>query len=250
MKNTRNKQKIFKTIRLVIVLVLVILAFINGVKDFIQNDYSETTEPVDKPYAETLKSDDGKQTDSFTVESSTEFWGIVNGNIPYFSSEEIVSKSYESYSPLDELERCGVAMACLGKDLMPTQSRGDISSVHPTGWHSNSPAQYNRCHLIGYQLAGENDNERNLITGTRNFNVSGMLPFENVVADYIKETGNHVMYRVTPDFHGNNLVAGGVLMEGYSVEDDGEGVCFCVYVYNAQSGTQIDYETGEAWEIE
>ena len=179
---------------------------------------------------------------------------VLNNNTPYFTESEITTKSYEFYSELDSLDRCGVVMACVGRDLMPTDERGSISSVTPSGWVQakydtalvDGGYLYNRAHLIGWQLTGENANERNLITGTRYFNVEGMLPFENMVADYIKETGNHVMYRVTPDFQGNNLVATGVTMEAYSVEDDGDGVQFCVYVYNYQPGIIIDYATGKS----
>ena len=174
----------------------------------------------------------------------------INNNVPFFTKEEYTTNSYESYSPLDALGRCGVAMACVGRDIMPTDSRGDISDVKPTGWVQayydvvNGGYLYNRSHLIGWQLTGENDNEKNLITGTRSFNQLGMLPFENMVADYIKETNNHVLYRVTPVFVGNELVARGVLMEAWSVEDNGEGVCFNVFVYNVQPGVIIDYATG------
>lgn len=178
----------------------------------------------------------------------------VNGNVPFFMPEEITDESYEYYSELDALGRCGVTMACIGVDIMPTEDRGEIGSVKPTGWQSvkydivDGKYLYNRCHLIGFQLAGENANKRNLITGTRYLNIEGMLPFENLVADYVKETENHVMYRVTPLFDGDNLVAHGVLMEGWSVEDEGEGVCFCVYAYNAQPGIVIDYATGNSRE--
>jgi DNA-entry nuclease len=195
-----------------------------------------------------------------TVEEIPEFSGIayiaINDNIPFFMPEEITAESYEEYSDLDELGRCGVTMACIGVDIMPTEDRGEIGSVKPTGWHSvkydivEGKYLYNRCHLIGFQLAGENANKKNLITGTRYLNIEGMLPFENLVADYVKETKNHVMYRVTPLFDGDDLVAHGVLMEGYSVEDQGEGVCFCVYAYNAQPGIVIDYATGESREAE
>lgn len=179
---------------------------------------------------------------------------IVNDNEPFFIDDDLTTTSYEYYSDLDELGRCGVTMACIGQDIMPTEDRGDISSVYPSGWVQASYDDvdggylYNRCHLIGYQLAGENDNEKNLITGTRYLNVEGMLPFENMVADYVEETDNHVLYRVTPIFEGDNLVASGVLMEAKSVEDDGDGVLFCVYCYNIQPGITIDYTTGESWE--
>lgn len=178
----------------------------------------------------------------------------LDGNQPGFSLEERTTDSFETYSTLDALGRCGPAYACIGQDLMPTEDRESISSVHPTGWVQaeysfvDGGSLYNRCHLIGFQLTGENANEENLITGTRYMNVEGMLPFENMVADYIKETGNHVLYRAAPIFEGENLVASGVVMEAFSVEDEGEGVCFHVYVYNVQPGVEIDYATGESWE--
>ena len=171
----------------------------------------------------------------------------VNDNVPYFTEDDYTTNSFESYSDLDALGRCGVAYACVGSDLMPTEDRESISSVKPSGWINveyDGQYLYNRCHLIGFQLTGENANEKNLITGTRYMNVDGMLPFENLVADYVKETNNHVLYRVTPVFEGDNLVASGVLMEAYSVEDSGEGVTFCVYAYNVQPGITIDYATG------
>lgn len=184
-----------------------------------------------------------------------EAYVAVNNNQPYFSEEERQStEDFETYSPLDSLGRCGVAWANICQELMPTEERGEIGQVKPSGWHTvkydcvDGKYLYNRCHLIGFQLAGENANEQNLITGTRYLNIEGMLPFENLVADYVQETGNHVLYRVTPMFDGDNLVASGVLMEGWSVEDAGEGVCFCVYAYNVQPGVEIDYATGDSWE--
>ena len=176
----------------------------------------------------------------------------VNGNVPFFVEEEYTTEAYEFYSELDELGRCGMTMACIGVEIMPTEERGSIGSVKPSGWQSvkydivDGKYLYNRCHLIGFQLSGENANKRNLITGTRYLNIEGMLPFEDMVADYVKETKNHVLFRVTPIFNGDDLVAEGVLMEGWSVEDSGEGVCFCVYAYNAQPGIVIDYATGES----
>lgn len=176
---------------------------------------------------------------------------VLNDNQPSFTEEDMTDVSYEFYSDLDELGRCGVTEACIGRDLMPTEKRGDISSVKPTGWVQNQydfvdgKSLWNRCHLIGFQLAGENANECNLITGTRYLNVEGMLPFENLVADYVKETDNHVLYRVTPAFQGTELVARGVQMEAYSVEDSGDGVCFNVFCYNVQPGVEIDYATGD-----
>lgn len=177
----------------------------------------------------------------------------VNGNQPFFTKEELVTESFEQYSPLDSLGRCGVAYANVGLDTMPTEERGSIGQVKPSGWQTvkydcvDGKYLYNRCHLIGYQLTAENANKQNLITGTRYLNVEGMLPFENMVADYVKETGNHVLYRVTPIFEGNNLVSSGVEMEAMSVEDNGEGVCFNVYCYNVQPGVTIDYATGNSW---
>ena len=176
----------------------------------------------------------------------------LNGNQPWFTAPEKVTASYETYGALDELGRCTQVMACCGKDLMPTGDRGNISSIKPTGWVQaqysivNGGNLYNRCHLIGWQLTGEDANAENLITGTRYFN-ENMIPFENMIADYIKETGNHVMYRVTPVFEGNNLVASGAVMEAWSVEDEGDGVCFNVYMYNVQPGVVIDYATGESY---
>ena len=178
----------------------------------------------------------------------------LNGNQPVFTEKEKKDKTaFENYSELDELERCGVAYANICKELMPTEERGAIGHIKPSGWHLikydivDGKYLYNRCHLIGFQLAGENANNKNLITGTRYLNVTGMLPFENDVADYVKSTGNHVLYRVTPIFNGDELVARGVQMEAYSVEDGGEGICFHVFVYNNQPGVEIDYATGESW---
>ena len=170
---------------------------------------------------------------------------------PQFTEDELTTTSYEHYSELDRLGRCGVVMACCGRDLMPTGDRGNISSVYPSGWEQakydfvDGTYLYNRCHLIGWQLTGEDANERNLITGTRYFN-EAMIPFENMIADYIKETNNHVMYRVTPVFEGDNLVASGAVMEAWSVEDEGDGICFNVFVYNVQPGIIIDYATGNS----
>lgn len=184
---------------------------------------------------------------------SGEPYTAVNNNEPYFTSDNLTTEAFENYSELDALGRCGVAYANVCLETMPTEKRGSISEVKPTGWHSvkydnvDGKSLYNRCHLIGYQLTAENANQQNLITGTRYLNVDGMLPFENMVADYVKETDNHVLYRVTPIFTGDNLVADGVLMEGYSVEDEGDGICFGVYAYNVQPGITIDYATGDSW---
>ena len=203
----------------------------------------------------------GTQT-SFSLEDVPAFSGepyvVLSGNQPGFTQEELdqAAQGFEEYSPLDALGRCGAAYASVGLDTMPTEDRESISQVKPSGWqtaeYSTSLVDggylYNRCHLIGFQLTGENANQENLITGTRYLNVEGMLPFENLVADYVKETGNHVLYRVTPVFSGQELVARGVELEALSVEDGGEGVCFHVYCYNNQPGIQIDYATGDSWE--
>lgn len=191
---------------------------------------------------------------SFDMSEIPEFSGepyvLINNNIPNFPIEDYQRKAFEEYSELDSLGRCGVAYACVGKETMPTEERGEIGQVKPSGWQTkkyncvDGKYLYNRCHLIGYQLSAENANKENLITGTRYLNVTGMLPFENEVADYIKDTGNHVLYRVTPIFDGEDLVAKGVQMEADSIED--EGVSFNVYVYNAQPGVVIDYATGKS----
>lgn len=178
---------------------------------------------------------------------------VLNENMPMFEEADMTQTSFEQYSELDSLGRCGVAFANVGVDLMPTESRGSISQIKPTGWQSvqyenvDGKYLYNRCHLIGYQLTAENANEKNLITGTRYMNVEGMLPFENMVADYVKETNHHVLYRVTPVFSGDDLVARGVQIEAYSVEDRGGSICFHVFVYNVQPGITIDYSTGQSW---
>lgn len=177
----------------------------------------------------------------------------VNNNEPFFTDSDMTTTAFENYSDLDSLGRCGVAYANICKDVMPTEERGKIGMIKPSGWHTvkydviKDRYLYNRCHLIGYQLAGENANPKNLITGTRYLNVEGMLPFENLVADYVNNTGNHVLYRVTPMFSGSNLVANGVLIEAKSVEDNGGGILFNVYCYNVQPGVGINYENGDSW---
>lgn len=192
-----------------------------------------------------------------TIEEVPEYDGVpyveINDNEPEFTEAELTTESYEEYSELDPLGRCGTAEACIGEDLMPDEEREDISEVEPTGWENreydivDGGYVYNRCHLIGFQLSGENANEENLITGTRYMNTEGMLPFENMVAEYVQETDNHVMYRVTPVFEGDDLVASGVQMEAESVEDGGAGICFNIYVYNVQPEIIIDYSTGANW---
>lgn len=223
--------------------VLLILCLVFGGCD-IPVDTGNTSIPAPKKETATL-------TD--IPEYSGEPYITINDNQPDFTDSDLTTEAFENYSDLDNLGRCGVAYANICMDLMPTEERGSISQVKPSGWHSvrydnvDGKSLYNRCHLIGWQLAGENANEKNLITGTRYLNVDGMLPFENMVADYVKETDNHVLYRVTPIFNGNNLVASGVEMEAMSVEDRGEGILFHVYCYNVQPGITIDYATGDSY---
>lgn len=186
-------------------------------------------------------------------EYSGDAWIYINDGVPTFTEEDYTTESYEFYSELDALGRCGYAMACIGVDIMPTEERGSIGSVKPSGWHTvkydivDGKYLYNRCHLIGFQLTGENANKKNLITGTRYLNIEGMLDFENLIADKVKENNVHVLYRVTPIYEGTNLVASGVHMEAYSVEDNGELVSFNVYAYNVQPGITINYATGSSY---
>jgi len=232
-------------------------------KELLQDAPSVTAKPAEKPAAnqpsgsaESAVPTAPAADDVIGLDNLPEFAGepycVLNNNEPEFTPDEITTEAYEFFSELDNLGRCGVVMSCVGKELMPTEDRESISSVTPAGW-VNVPYDfvdgrylYNRCHLIGFQLTGENANKKNLITGTRYLNVEGMLPFENMVADYVKETGNHVMYRITPIHEGNELVARGVQMEAWSVEDEGDGICFNVYTYNVQPGVLIDYATGES----
>ena len=203
-----------------------------------------------------ITTSESTQNTTVTLDSIPEYSGspyvAINDNQPSFTKDDYTTKAFETYAELDKLGRCGVTYACVGVEIMPTEDRGSIGQVKPTGWVTakydfvDGKYLYNRCHLIGFQLTGENANTSNLITGTRYLNVQGMLPFENMVADYVKETENHVLYRVTPIFDGDNLVASGVQMEAWSVEDDGEGICFNVYCYNVQPGVKIDYATGES----
>lgn len=224
-----------------------------------KSEIVETEPKVDVPVVSrpeevaVLKGFDVKSIPSYAGEA----YVIVNGNVPFFEDADLSSSSYEYYSAFDQKGRCGVCVASVGADIMPKEERGEIGSVKPSGWNQakypgvvDGNYLYNRCHLIGYQLAGENANEENLITGTRYLNVDGMLPFENMVADYVKETQNHVMYRVSPIFEDDNLLASGVLLEAKSVEDNGEGILFCVYCYNVQPGVAIDYANGASSLIE
>jgi len=223
----------------------------------INTEFTRATEAegqVSQPVSETLS-----ETTSFDYSMVPEYTGsasvAINNNVPFFNADEKAAgtSSFETYSELDDLRRCGIAYACIGKDIMPTEERGQIGMVKPTGWHTvkydcvDGKYLYNRCHLIAYCLAGENANEKNLITGTRYLNIEGMLPYETLTAKYMDNNpDNHVLYRVTPVFIGNELVARGVLMEGYSVEDNGAGVNFCVFCYNIQPSVEINYADGES----
>ncbi len=201
-----------------------------------------------------------EHTGSFDIANLPDFtdnpYVEINNNAPYFTENDYLNTSFEIYSDLDRLGRCGVAFANVGPESIPTEERGAIGQIKPSGWHTvkydcvEGKYLYNRCHLIAYNLCGENSNEKNLVTGTRYMNISGMLPFEIKVYDYVVETGNHVLYRVTPIYDGDNLLASGVLMEGWSVEDEGEGICFNAFVYNAQPEIEIDYATGESRLVE
>lgn len=203
---------------------------------------------------------DNDEVVSYTLEEIPSYSGnnyvYINNNVPNFNDEDINSKSFQFYSNLDSLGRCGYAYANISMDLMPTEKRGNIGMVKPSGWHTikydniDGKYLYNRCHLIGYQLTGQNANVKNLITCTRNMNSVSMLEFENKVSSYIKETNNHVLYRVTPIYDGDNLLASGVVMEAYSIEDSGEGIKFNVFIYNVQDGIEIDYKTGDSKRIE
>lgn len=235
-----KKRTIRKTITIIITLVVVLTGGY-----FIENNYFDKDISVKSISIEGL--------DNIPEYSSYPYVYISSGNSDLLETEEW-SEGYESYT-MDDLGRCSVAEAMVGEDTMPTDDREDISSVEPTGWNNkrydselvDGGRIYNRCHLIGYQLTGENANEKNLITGTRYLNIEGMLPFENDVAEYVKDTGNHVMYQVIPIYEGDNLVASGVVMEAQSVEDNGEGIDFNIYCYNVQPGIEIDYSNGENW---
>lgn len=238
-RNNKGKMNMSKPIiTLIAIIILMALSYISNNPYIIQND---------KKIATTYSRMDE------IPEYSEQIYVEINNNVPYFSEEDYSTDAFEKYSNLDEKGRCGVAYANICKEIMPKdgETRQSISNVKPTGWEQekyDGQYLYNRCHLIGYQLSAENANEKNLITGTRYFNVQGMLPFENKVADYINENKNtHVLYRVTPNFKGDNLLASGVQIEAYSVEDNGKGICFNVYIYNVQPEINIDYKTGESW---
>ena len=237
-----------KILSLICILLVLVLAFVKWGGSLFNGDiFPEIDDVVTDSTTNTVVSLDD------IPEFSGSPYVAINNNQPSFTEDDYTTKAFEEYAQLDYLGRCGVTYACVGVEIMPTEKRGDIGMVKPTGWVTakydfvDGKYLYNRCHLIGFQLTGENANTSNLITGTRYMNTQGMLPFENMIADYVKETENHVLYRVTPIFDGENLVANGVQMEAWSVEDDGEGVCFNVYCYNVQPGVVIDYATGESW---
>lgn len=236
-----NKKS--RKLRMGVSFLILFCAFIYSKNSTEINNYISKIIPINYTYA-------------YSIENIPEYtdkeYIIINNNEPYFTEEDYTLKSFEKYSDLDLLGRCGVAYANVGIDTMPTIERGSIGMIKPTGWHTikydivNGKYLYNRCHLIGYQLTGENDNEKNLITCTRQMNIGTMLEYENKVVDYVKKTNNHVLYRVTPVFKDSNLLATGVEIEAYSVEDNGKGIKFNVFIYNVQEGIEIDYSTGDS----
>lgn len=236
--------------RYIKLMIAVILAIIIAVASSLGVDFN-------KIFGDITKENKISYTTSYDLTSIPQYisepYVVLNDNRPNFSEEDYNKEQLEEYSELDYLERCGPAFAKVGIETMPTEERGEIGQVKPSGWKTvkydivDGKYLYNRCHLIGFQLTGENVNKGNLITGTRYMNVEGMLPFENMVADYVQETRNHVLYRVTPVFEGENLVASGVQIEAKSVEDNGEGICFNVYVYNVQPGITINYNDGDSY---
>lgn len=241
----RKRKKIFKQLRLIAMTfsIIVFVCILLLSFDFTHSLTHLFNSSKDIPIVSNISLDQiPKYTDSAYI--------TINSNHPYFKESDLTSTSYENYSSLDSLGRATLAMACVGKDLMPTTERGSIGSIKPTGWQTvkydtvDGKYLYNRCHLIGYQLTGENANNKNLITCTRYMNVTGMLPFENMITDYIKETNHHVLYRVTPIYEGNNLLASGALLEAQSIEDNGAGIKFNVYVYNVEPGIKINYADG------
>lgn len=250
---TKKQKKLLLSI--LTLLVALVIVFIENKDTFLGNSENSTTQAPQSTAAVAQQGSDSIEQineNNLPVYDGKEYQ-IINNNVPVFSKEEkVVTKGLEKYSPLDSLGRCGVAYACLGKETMPTGKRESISKVKPSGWQSikydfvDGESLYNRSHLIGWQLSAENANEKNLVTGTRYMNATGMLPFENMIADYIKETNNHVLYRVTPIFAGKELVARGVQMEAYSLEDQGDGICYNVYCFNVQPKVKIDYLTGKS----
>ena len=262
MSKKKKKQKWPSA--LIILICLIVIYTVSSLTD--EDKAGQETDTTGTSVIETLSETLPQETETYVAETTTSSFDIgsipaysgkpyvaVNKNEPQFGDyEKGLKKGYEYYAPLDRLGRCGVTIALIGRETMPTKEREPIGMVKPTGWHTvkydfvDGYYLYNRCHLIGYQMSAENANVRNLITGTRYMNVQGMLPFENMVADYVRETNNHVIYRVTPIFEGNNLLASGVQMEAYSLEDNGKGVSFNVFCYNVQPGVTIDYTNGNS----
>ena len=237
----KKNQK--KALIAIITIIMMIASFITGETLFIQEENIQ---------------EENIQEETNTIQELPEYTGKsyvkINNNKPTFKEEEKTTQSFENYSELDHLNRCQTAYANLSKETMPTEKRGQIGMIKPSGWHTikydivEGKYLYNRCHLIGYQLSGENANEKNLITCTRQMNTKGMLDFENKVAKYIEETNNHVLYKVTPIFQEENLLASGIQIEALSVEDNGKGISFNVYIFNVQDGITIDYKTGNSKE--
>ena len=249
--NKRAKKKI---IALILILITALGSYIFST-DFYKNESQpiqsgeinnvDTSQEIEEPLKDEL---------DIAVKEAHAPFKVINDNIPTFTNEEKnQTKEYKNFSELDQLGRCGTAEALIGTELLPTEDRENIGMVKPTGWHTiryddliSDRYLYNRCHLIAHSLCGENANEQNLITGTRYMNVEGMLPFEMDILDYVRDTGNHVLYKVTPIFQDDDLVARGVTMEAYSIEDSGKGICFYVYCPNVQPGIEIDYKTGDS----
>jgi len=259
-KNRNSAKKSKKTpvtiITTIVVVIMTLLGWINkeSLQEYLFSEYGIFgSEEIYNDELEVYALKDVDEILSVVPAFTDQPYVVINDNVPFFTEEEKTTmEAIELFSELDGLGRCGTALANVCKELMPTADREDIGQVKPSGWktakydHVDGKYLYNRCHLIGFQLTGENANEKNLITGTRYMNVDGMLPFENMIDDYVDETENHVLYRVTPIYEGDELVARGVLMEAYSIEDQGEGICFNVYAYNNQPGVVIDYATGDS----
>lgn len=238
-KNTNTKQRIAT---LIICTIIITLTYLCEKNDYKPKDRESNTNNLTESTYSSLEN---------IPEYAGEICVKINDNKPYFNEDDYTTVPFEDYSELDYLGRCGVAYTNVCKEIMPPKDdeRGDISSVHPTGWKQakfNGKYLYNRCHLIGYQLTGENANVKNLITCTRSMNAVNMVKYENEVADYVKSTNNHVLYRVTPIFLGDNLLATGVQIEALSVEDKGKGIKFNVFIYNVEDKIEIDYKTGES----
>lgn len=248
MKRRYRKRKINPLISLCILAMIAVLTYFkDDINRYISNNFVYETEQQPEIVLPSYNLNDIPEYDG-------EAYVVINNNEPFFDDDELTLDPLEEYSPLDSLGRCGVAKALVGIETMPTEERGSIGMVKPSGWPLKQAKYdfidgkylYNRCHLIGFQLAGENANKQNLITCTRYMNTVGMLQFENKVAKYVRDTNNHVLYRVTPMYYFDNLLASGVLMEAYSIEDNGEGIKFNVYVYNVQEGVEINYLNGES----